>query len=75
MATPKFLKYFPQPFQTTIGKIYNPPKDGDCGYTYVTWNDVQGREISTTELVKKNDLGELKKDKKMYEIIEYRNID
>ncbi|KAI8449082.1 hypothetical protein BY996DRAFT_6461024 [Phakopsora pachyrhizi] len=52
----ELMRYIPQPLQRLIEKIDNPPKDGDCGYTFVAWT-------------------ELKKDKKMYEMIEGRNID
>ncbi|KAI8442924.1 hypothetical protein BY996DRAFT_4558561, partial [Phakopsora pachyrhizi] len=58
-----------------IEKIDNPPKDGDCGYTCVAWSSGKGRGISTPELIRKHLSAELKKDKKMYEMIEGRNID
>ncbi|KAI8445191.1 hypothetical protein BY996DRAFT_4598603, partial [Phakopsora pachyrhizi] len=48
-----------------IEKIYNPPKDGDCGYTCVAWSSGQGRGISTPELIRKHLSAELKKDKKI----------
>ncbi|KAI8452223.1 hypothetical protein BY996DRAFT_8395376 [Phakopsora pachyrhizi] len=57
------MRYIPQPLQRLIEKIDNPPKDGDC------------RGISTPELIRKHLSTELKKDKKMYEMIEGRNID
>ncbi|KAI8448160.1 hypothetical protein BY996DRAFT_8398029 [Phakopsora pachyrhizi] len=65
----------PQPLQRLIEKIDNPPKDGDCGYTCVAWRSEEGRGISTPELIRKHLSAELKKDKKMYEMIEGRNID
>ncbi|KAI8448567.1 hypothetical protein BY996DRAFT_6527992 [Phakopsora pachyrhizi] len=58
----ELMRYIPQPLQRLIEKIDNPPKDGDCGYTCVAWSSGKGR-------------AELKKDKKMYEVIEGRNID
>ncbi|KAI8450096.1 hypothetical protein BY996DRAFT_8396625 [Phakopsora pachyrhizi] len=67
--------YIPQPLQRLIEKIDNPPKDGDCGYTYVACRSGQGRGISTPELIRKHLSAELKIDKKMYEMIEGRNID
>ncbi|KAI8452534.1 hypothetical protein BY996DRAFT_4584429 [Phakopsora pachyrhizi] len=69
------MRYIPQPLQRFIEKIVNPPKDGDYRYTYVAWSSGQGRGISTTELIRKHLSAELKKDKKMYEMIEGRNID
>ncbi|KAI8450044.1 hypothetical protein BY996DRAFT_6483610 [Phakopsora pachyrhizi] len=53
----------------------NNPKDEDCGYTCVAWSSGQVRGISTPELIRKHLLAELKKYKKMYEMIEGRNID
>ncbi|KAI8446371.1 hypothetical protein BY996DRAFT_6470165 [Phakopsora pachyrhizi] len=50
------------------------PKDGDCGYTCVAWSSGQGRGISTPELIRKLLSAELKKDKKMYEMIGGKNI-
>ncbi|KAI8448606.1 hypothetical protein BY996DRAFT_4590910 [Phakopsora pachyrhizi] len=69
------MRYIPQPLQRFIEKFDNPPKDGDCGYTCVAWSSGQGRGISTPELIRKHLSAELKIDKKMYEIIEGRNID
>ncbi|KAI8461496.1 hypothetical protein BY996DRAFT_4573371 [Phakopsora pachyrhizi] len=69
------MRYIPQPLQRFIEKIDNPPKDGDCGYTCVAWSSGQGRGISTPELIRKHLSSELKKDKKMYKMIEGRNID
>ncbi|CAH7687808.1 hypothetical protein PPACK8108_LOCUS22653 [Phakopsora pachyrhizi] len=69
------MRYIPHPLQRLIEKIDNPPKDGDCGYTCVAWSSGQGRGISTPELIRKHLSAELKKDKKMYEMIEGRNID
>ncbi|KAI8460126.1 hypothetical protein BY996DRAFT_6520553 [Phakopsora pachyrhizi] len=71
----ELMRYIPQPLQRLIEKIDNPPKDGYCGYTCVVWSSGQGRGISTTELIRKHLSAELKKDKKMYEMIEGRNID
>ncbi|CAH7690874.1 hypothetical protein PPACK8108_LOCUS26329 [Phakopsora pachyrhizi] len=70
------MRYIPQPLQRFIEKINNPPKDGDCGYTCVDWSSEKGRVgVSTPELIRKHLSTELKKDKKMYEMIEGRNID
>ncbi|KAI8449833.1 hypothetical protein BY996DRAFT_4642963 [Phakopsora pachyrhizi] len=69
------MRYIPQPLQRFIEKIDNPPKDGDCGYTCVAWSSGKGRGISTPELIRKHLSTELKKDKKMYEMIKGRNID
>ncbi|KAI8460410.1 hypothetical protein BY996DRAFT_6597260 [Phakopsora pachyrhizi] len=69
------MRYIPQPLQRFIEKIYNAPKDGDCGYTCVAWSSGQGRGISIPELIRKHLSAELKKDKKMYGMIEGRNID
>ncbi|KAI8456778.1 hypothetical protein BY996DRAFT_6564845 [Phakopsora pachyrhizi] len=71
----ELMRYIPQPLQRLIEKIDNPPKDGDCGYTCVAWSSGKGRGISTPELIRKHLSSELKKDKKMYEMIEGRNID
>ncbi|KAI8449125.1 hypothetical protein BY996DRAFT_6566448 [Phakopsora pachyrhizi] len=71
----KFMRYIPQPLHRLIENIDNPPKDRDCGYTCVAWSSGQGRRISTLELIRKHLSAELKKDKKMYEMIEGRNID
>ncbi|CAH7683530.1 hypothetical protein PPACK8108_LOCUS17115 [Phakopsora pachyrhizi] len=71
----ELMRYIPQPLQRLIEKIDNPPKDGDCGYTCVAWSSGKGRGISTPELIRKHLSAELKKDKKMYEMIEGRNID
>ncbi|KAI8444390.1 hypothetical protein BY996DRAFT_6567072 [Phakopsora pachyrhizi] len=60
----ELMRYIPQPLQRFIEKIDNPPKDGDCGYTCVAW-----------KLIRKHLSAELKKDKKMYEMIEGRTID
>ncbi|KAI8456222.1 hypothetical protein BY996DRAFT_4636517 [Phakopsora pachyrhizi] len=69
------MRYIPQPLQRLIEKIDNSPKDGDCGYTCVAWSSGKGRGISTPELIRKHLSAELKKDKKIYEVIEGRNID
>ncbi|KAI8451693.1 hypothetical protein BY996DRAFT_8395662 [Phakopsora pachyrhizi] len=58
-----FCYNIPQPLQRLIEKIDNHPKDGYC------------RGISTPELIRKHLSAELKKHKKMYEMIEGRNID
>ncbi|CAH7671896.1 hypothetical protein PPACK8108_LOCUS6735 [Phakopsora pachyrhizi] len=71
----ELMRYIPQPLQRFIEKIDNPPEDGDCGYTCVAWSSGQGRGISTPELISKHLSAELKKDKKIYEMIEGRNID
>ncbi|KAI8457424.1 hypothetical protein BY996DRAFT_6590719 [Phakopsora pachyrhizi] len=71
----ELMRYIPQSLQRLIKKIDNPPKDGDCGYTCVAWSSGKGRGISTPELIRKHLSSELKKDKKMYEMIEGRNID
>ncbi|KAI8461171.1 hypothetical protein BY996DRAFT_6608948 [Phakopsora pachyrhizi] len=71
----ELMRYIPQPLQRFIEKIDNPAKDGDCGYACVAWSSGQGRGISTPELIRKHLSAELKKDKKMYEMIEGRNID
>ncbi|CAH7688999.1 hypothetical protein PPACK8108_LOCUS24051 [Phakopsora pachyrhizi] len=59
----ELMKYIPQHLQIGVEKIDNPPKDGDCG------------GISIAEFIRKHLSAELKKDKKMYEMIEGRNID
>ncbi|KAI8444410.1 hypothetical protein BY996DRAFT_6522842 [Phakopsora pachyrhizi] len=59
----ELMRFIPQPLQKLIEIIDNPPKY--CGYG----------GISTTELIRKYLSTELKKDKKMYEMIEGRNID
>ncbi|KAI8446655.1 hypothetical protein BY996DRAFT_6507675 [Phakopsora pachyrhizi] len=69
----ELMRYIPQPLQRLMEKIDNPPQDGDCGYTCAAWSSGQGR--STPELIRKHLSAELKKDKKMYEMIEGRNID
>ncbi|KAI8449626.1 hypothetical protein BY996DRAFT_6467682 [Phakopsora pachyrhizi] len=71
----ELMRYIPQHLQRLIEKIDNPPKDKDCGYTCGAWSSGQGRGISTPELIRKHLASELKKDKKMYEMIEGRNID
>ncbi|KAI8445469.1 hypothetical protein BY996DRAFT_4547468, partial [Phakopsora pachyrhizi] len=71
----ELMRYIPRPLQRLIEKIDNPPKDGDCGYTCVAWSSGQVRGISTPEVIRKQFSAELKKDKKLYEIIEGRNID
>ncbi|CAH7677227.1 hypothetical protein PPACK8108_LOCUS12373 [Phakopsora pachyrhizi] len=60
----ELMRYIPQPLPRFIEKIDNPPKDGDCGYTCVAWSSGQGRGISTSELIRKHLLAELKKIKK-----------
>ncbi|KAI8455617.1 hypothetical protein BY996DRAFT_6508141 [Phakopsora pachyrhizi] len=71
----ELMRYIPQPLQRLIEKIGNPPKDGDCGYTCVAWSSGQGRGISAPKSIRKHLSAELKKYKKMYEMIEGRNID
>ncbi|KAI8448800.1 hypothetical protein BY996DRAFT_6534609 [Phakopsora pachyrhizi] len=71
----ELMRYIPQPLQRLIVKIDNPPKDGDCGYTCVAWSSGKGRGILTPELIRKHLSAELKEYKKMYEMIEGRNID
>ncbi|CAH7669358.1 hypothetical protein PPACK8108_LOCUS3968 [Phakopsora pachyrhizi] len=71
----ELMTYIRQPLQRLIEKIDNPPKDGDCGYPCVAWSSGKGRGISTPELIRKYLSAELKKDKKIYEMIEGRNID
>ncbi|KAI8455672.1 hypothetical protein BY996DRAFT_6436704 [Phakopsora pachyrhizi] len=75
VAFNEMMRYIPQPLQRLIEKIDNPPKDGDCGYICVACSSGQGRGISTDNLIRKNLSAEFKKDKKMYEMIEGRNID
>ncbi|KAI8442902.1 hypothetical protein BY996DRAFT_8537452 [Phakopsora pachyrhizi] len=70
----ELMRYIPQPLQRLFKMIDNPPKDRDCGYTCVAWSSGQGRGISTPELIRKDLSAELKKDKKMYEMIQGRNI-
>ncbi|CAH7687801.1 hypothetical protein PPACK8108_LOCUS22644 [Phakopsora pachyrhizi] len=62
------IKYIPQPLQRLIEKIYNPPIDGDYGYTCLAWSSGQGRGISIPELIRKH-------LSKMYGMSEGRNID
>ncbi|KAI8445709.1 hypothetical protein BY996DRAFT_8468956 [Phakopsora pachyrhizi] len=62
-------------FMRLVENIDNPPKDSDCGYTCVAWSSGQGRGISSPELISKHLSADLKKDKKMFERIEGRNID
>ncbi|CAH7688243.1 hypothetical protein PPACK8108_LOCUS23179 [Phakopsora pachyrhizi] len=71
----ELMRYIPQPLQRLIEKIDNPPKDEDCGYTCVVWSSGKGRGISTPELIRKHLSAEFKKDKKIYEMIEGKNID
>ncbi|KAI8461522.1 hypothetical protein BY996DRAFT_6510802 [Phakopsora pachyrhizi] len=71
----ELMRYIPQPLQRLIENIDNPPKNYDCGYTCVAWISGQSREISTLEIIRKHLSAELKKDKKMYKMIEGRNID
>ncbi|CAH7673683.1 hypothetical protein PPACK8108_LOCUS8568 [Phakopsora pachyrhizi] len=71
----ELMRYIPQPLQRLIEKIDIPSKDGDCGYTCVVWSSGQGRGILPAELIRKHISTELKKDKKIYEMIEGRNID
>ncbi|KAI8462180.1 hypothetical protein BY996DRAFT_8404441 [Phakopsora pachyrhizi] len=71
----ELMRYIPQPLQRLIENIDNPSKDGDCGYTCAAWSSGKGRGISTPELIRKHLSAELKKDKKIYEMIKGRNID
>ncbi|CAH7686740.1 hypothetical protein PPACK8108_LOCUS21438 [Phakopsora pachyrhizi] len=71
----ELMRYILHPLQRLIEKIDNPPEDGDCEYTCVTWSSGQGGGILTPELIRKHLSAELKNDKKMYEIIGRRNID